>query len=116
MILGNLASIGIMLAIALTHTTDVGWLAVLFFLLGFMCTSQIISYTVVNEVNLRENASTAMSLVSILIYGIAAIGNPLFGEIVRMSSVNHAILILPLAFGLSLISSFFIKEPDAKQR
>ncbi len=108
MLLGSLASIFIMLAIVLIHTTHVVGLAALFFWLGFMCTSQIISYTVVNEVNSRENTSTAMSLVSILIYGIAAIANPLFGEVVKASSVDAAILILPIAFGLSLMSSLFI--------
>lgn len=101
MVLGSAASMAVMLAIAFTHTTTVIGLAALFFLLGFMCTSQIISYTVVNEVNLQENTSTAMSLVSILIYGIAAIGNPLFGEIVKHASEQTAILILPIAFVLS---------------
>ncbi len=108
MLLGCAASIAVMLAIVFIHTTSMPGLAALFFLLGFMCTSQIISYTVVNEVNSRESASTAMSLVSILIYGIAAIGNPLFGEIVKVSSVNMAILILPIAFGLSITCGLFV--------
>jgi MFS family permease len=107
MVLGSIASLAVIVLIVFSHSTHLPSLLVLFFLLGFLCTSQIISYTVVNEVNSRENASTAMSLVSILIYGIAAIGNPLFGEIVRIASVNTAIFILPIAFGLSVACGLF---------
>lgn len=114
MFFGSLASILTILMIMLFNHSNLWVLSALFFLLGFMCTSQIISYTVVNEINHTAQASTAMSWVSILIYLIAALGNPLFGAISTHFSINKAIFILPIAFIFSLLASLLIRETYAK--
>lgn len=119
MFIGGISASAIILVIALIPPVSLLGLIVMFFLLGFACTSQIVSYTVVNEINPLASASTAMSFVSILIYLIGGLGNPIFGGGASFF-LNHgykpvfaakmAMLFLPMAFVLAIISVFFIRE------
>ncbi len=109
MIVGALLSIAAVMLIAMTRHPHLLYLAILFFMLGFMCTAQIISYAVVNEVNPILQSSTAMSLVSMIIYAIGGLANPIFGGVESLFSAHTAFLLLPLAFTFSLIVSFFSK-------
>ena len=104
MMIGAALSIIAALVIVLTSHHSVTFLALLFFILGFMCTSQIISYTVVNEVNPIMQSSTAMGVVSMIIYAIGGLANPLFGAL----SIHAAFLLLPAAFILSLLAGALI--------
>ena len=101
--------------ILVTNGHSIFTFGLLFFLLGFVCTSQIISYTVVNEANPTANVSTAMSLVSVVVYGLGGIGNPIFGGVVshflslhysNIFASNMGMAVLTLAFLLSLLAAF----------
>jgi MFS family permease len=81
-------------------------LSILFFMIGFACTTQILSFSVVTETSNARGVSMAMSFISIIFYLIGAIGNPVFGYLM---SLSHSSSLLPnLFFALSFILSFFI--------
>jgi MFS family permease len=119
MLLGTLGSLISIFVIILFHPSQILWLAVLFFLLGFFCTVQIVSYTIVNEINAPSKASTAMSFVSILIFVIGGLANLIFASIsaafmhagyAMTFATQMSMLFLPAAFFLALLSIFFLKE------
>lgn len=119
MSIGAIASILIVIIIVATNVNSIFVFGVLFFLMGFTCTSQIISYTVVNEINKPSNASTAMSLVSMVIYLFGGFGNPIFGGVVsyflsqhytNVFASNMGMLVLACGFLLSLLAGLMIRK------
>jgi len=103
----------------------------LFFLIGFVTSSQVLSYPTIAELNPLALTSTAVSIASIIIMVSGAIFQPLFGWLME-SSGNHqvldqipvysaadfqtAILILPVAFIIGIIIAFLIKETFCQSR
>lgn len=114
MILGALLSVLASIGLFYTHYHFVA-LIILFFILGFTCTSQILSYSVVTELNESTEASTSMSLVSIILYLIGGIANPLFGWLISLGEEQQtgfipAISLFVIAFIIALLSAVKIKE------
>ncbi|MDC0534517.1 MFS transporter [Francisellaceae bacterium] len=107
---------------------NTAWFSFLFFALGFTTSAQTIAYPVVGEINSMRVTSTATSVVSInsLLWG-GVIAEPLFGylmiigaDIFNVSIDNRlvyefAIWIVPIAFILSVVISFLIKETYCKR-
>ena len=100
-------------------------LLILFFIIGFCTSTQILSYPVVIEGNAKVLTGTAMGLVSTIIISGAAIAQIVFGKLLDLgweglatngqriysiNAYNQAMLIFPAAIGIGLLLSFFIRE------
>ena len=125
MIIGAVFSILSMIAIMFIPHLSLSLAMLLFFLMGFFTSAQVISYPVVTESNPMAMTSTATGLASLLIMAGPAIAQPLFGWLmdynwqgvmeqgIRVYS-NHdffvAMSILPISFIIGLLLSFFVKE------
>jgi hypothetical protein len=100
-----------------------------FFLLGLFSASQIITYPLIIESNPSHITASSESLSATLIMSCGAIFQPLFGYILQKDGGNiisngvavysdaayqHAMLILPIAFIVSIVIACFIKETYCK--
>lgn len=124
MIIGAIASIVVILAIMYLPNLNVVELLILFFLLGFVISAQVIGYPLVAESNPGSLTGTAEGLASVLIMG-GGFAIPLFPFILDLSwnhtmlndvplyspsSFEHAMMIMPIAFLIALICSLLVKE------
>ena len=134
MVVGGLFSLAIVMSIILIPTLSVTELIILFFLLGFVSSAQIISYPLVAESNPKILTATAVSTVSFTCIGGYALFQPLFGRIMdwhwslgaklmnngvpvyEACDYQFAVWILPSTFVLALIATFFLKETHCKTR
>lgn len=122
--LGAIISIILMLCIIYMPASLVIY-SVLFFLLGLISSTQIISYPLVAESNLKILTATSVSVVSFTTLSGGAIFPPLFGYIMdrvgdfkiinnihvySAADYHQAMWIMPLAMLVALIATFFIRE------
>lgn len=125
MIIGAVFSILSMMAIMFIPHLSLSLAMLLFFLMGFFTSAQVISYPVVTESNPMAMTSTATGLASLLIMAGPAIAQPLFGWLmdynwqgvmeqgIRVYSSHDffvAMSILPISCIIGLLLSFFVKE------
>jgi MFS family permease len=125
MIIGAMFSLLVLLAIMLTPLLHFYALLILFLLLGFFTSTQIISYPLIAESNPRHLTGTSTSLASILIMGGGAVFQPLFGWLIDLhwdqtfiqgvpyysaSNYRYGMAIMPIAFMLSLIAACCLRE------
>ncbi|WP_338516071.1 MFS transporter [Candidatus Legionella polyplacis] len=100
-------------------------LFILFFLIGFFASSQVISCPLISESNSNLNTGAATSIASVIIMGGGAIGQVLFGYLVQIHSncyikccLNYdfiyAMRIFPISLIIALFVVFFIKETYCK--
>lgn len=85
----------------------------MFFMIGFLGTTQILSFSVITKRHKLFRASTALSLVSVIMYLCGAVSNPVFGSLVKKqiaSTSMHVPLFFSLCFLVAFIISLFIKE------
>ncbi len=130
MIAGSILSL--ILILIVINSTHLTWqtLVILFFLLGIFSSTQIISYTSVAETNPKKLSGTVISIVSVLLNCLTAIIQPFFGWLISINnstllkttssiysphSYRIALIIMPIAYALSLAISLIIKEPYASQ-
>ncbi len=96
-----------------------------FFLMGLFSGSQVITYALVIESNPKNTTALSEAIASMIIMSAGAIFQPLFGYLLEKNwdgktihgaalySANNfhdALWLLPLAFGVSVLLSLFIKE------
>src|SRR3990167_3819767 len=125
MLVGAVASMITILSILYVPNLSAVGLSILFFLLGFFTSTQIISYPVASENNPRMVTASAVSIVSMLNLFAGAFFQPIFGWVmdvnwhntmlhgVRVYSAtayHNALLILPLVFVVSIVCALLIKE------
>ncbi len=131
MIIGAVLSIivvGILMYVpGLSMWTIIG----LFFLIGFVTSSQVLTYPLIAELNPIYLTSTAVSIdsVCIMISGFAI--PPFFGWLMEQASIhemvngtvvytakdfNLAMLIIPTAFIIGLIITFFMRETNCRSQ
>jgi MFS family permease len=117
MISGSISALGLILIIMYIPTLSFFSAIILFFLLGFVSSAQVISYTIIVKSNLPSLASTATSTIALWVNVVTALLQPLFGWLVMINfshgnaiSYHLAMLILPIAFIVSLLAAFFIVE------
>jgi MFS family permease len=125
MIIGALLSLIILIAIMFMPALDFYSLLILFLLLGFFTSTQIISYPLIAESNPRHLTGTSTSLASILIMGGGAVFQPLFGCLIDLhwnqtflqgipyysrSNFLYGMSIMPIAFIASLIAACCLRE------
>lgn len=118
---GAALSLAVMLAIMFTPSPGPVVLYILFLLLGIITAAQSIGYPVIAEANEERVLGTANGLAAILIMGMGAIGQPLFGQLVKMmggdtqASYSKAIWVMPIGFILALGCAVFLKETYCEQ-
>ncbi len=126
MIVGAILSLGVMLVLMYAPNLTLNELIALFFLIGFVTSSQVLSYPAIAELNPSSLTSTAVSIASISIMVSGAIFQPFFGWVMEShwdhsmtadgiplysaSDFMNAMMIMPVAFVLSLFIGWMIKE------
>lgn len=123
--MGAIASLIIILALIYTPHLSFLSLMILFFLLGFTSSSQVISYPLIIESNPLSLTGAAEGLASILIMGSGLL-QPVFGSLMQYHhSANtltqyhpadfyRAMSLLPIAFIIALFLCFALKESSGK--
>lgn len=121
-ILSLLVAVLLMTSQVLTNNA----LALLFFLLGFFTSAQVLGYPVITESNHPAVTSTSVALAAVLIMGGGALFQLLFCTVLESQWIplyiqnipqysaqdfNRALLILPIAFIVSFISALLLREP-----
>lgn len=130
MIIGAILSLGVMLVLMYMPNLSLTEIIGLFFLIGFVTSSQVLSYPAIAELNPPTLTSTAVSVDSISIMVSGAIFQPFFGWIMQLHwdhSVNaegvpmysshdfmNAMWIMPIAFLLSIVIAWLITESYCK--
>jgi MFS family permease len=129
MILFAVLSIGLLIAIMYLPNLSIKELMVLFFLLGFLTSSQVISYPAISESNKHELSGSALGWASVLIMGAPALFQPLFGWMLDLGwngkMINHvpqysltdfrtAFWVLPITGIVGLVMVLLAKETYAR--
>ena len=127
MIVGAIISLLIILIIIYAPNLSFDMLMVLFFLLGFITSTQSLSYPVVTALNPPEVTGSANSVVSMTLMASGFVFQPLFGwlmglhwdhrivnnvAIYSVQDFKLALLIMPALFIAAFIVTLFLKEPD----
>jgi MFS family permease len=131
MIVGAILSLGVIGVLMMAPNLSLMQLIGLFFLIGFTTSSQVLSYPIIAELNPIALTGSAISIDSVTIMVGGVVFQPLFGwfmerhwdhtvvdgiRIYAASDFSEAMLILPIAFIVSLLISFFIKETYCKSQ
>ncbi len=130
MIIGAIFSLIIAVILVYAQNLSFGALALLFFLIGFFTSTQVIAYPLISESNNRIISSTALAIASIIIMGGAAIGQNLFGIIMDHFStgaianglhvypnaaLEKAMLLFPITLFIALIVASFTRETHCRE-
>ncbi len=125
MIVGAMSSLLIVFVIIYVPNLSFVSLLVLFFVLGLVTSTQVLSYPAVAELNSPLVTGSAISVVSMLIMASGFIAQPLFGwlldlhwnnlivhhvAIYSLLDFREAMWIIPIGFIASFVIAFFIKE------
>lgn len=131
MIVGAVISLAVMLALMYLPGLSLGSVIFLFFLIGLVTSSQVLTYPLIAELNPIFLTSTAVSIDSLCIMASGFIVPPFFGWLMEKNSIhlaangvveytssdfNHAMLIMPISFILALLISFMMRETHCEQQ
>ena len=120
---GAVLSLAVMLAIMFPPSTGAGLFYVLFLLLGILTAAQSIGYPVIAESNDDKVLGTANGLSAVVLMGMGAIGQPLFGQLVTLfgggpgatpeqlqAAFQNAIWVMPIAFVGAILCALLLNE------
>lgn len=125
MIVGAILSLIVMGILMYVPNLSLGMLITLFFLIGFVTSSQVLTYPLIAELNPIYLTSTSISIDSLCIMASGFIIPPFFGWLMERSGTHevvngvavytasnfqYAMLLLPVAFIVALIITFFMRE------
>jgi sugar phosphate permease len=125
MLVSALASLLVVLALMFLPHLCLMSLLILFFLLGFFTSAQIISYPLIAESNPKPLTGTATGLASILIMGGGAVFQPLFGGLMDRhwertfdhgvalytpTDYLYGLAIMPMAFLIAFLAAYCLQE------
>ena len=125
MVIGAVLSLFVMFILMYVPDLSLGSIITLFFLIGLVTSSQVLTYPTVAELNPIYLTSTAVSIESICIMASGFIFQPLFGWLMQKNGAhemingapiyaagdfNRAMLIMPIAFVIGLMLTWFIRE------
>lgn len=131
MVLGAVLSFIAILLLMFIPNLSLSAVITLFFLIGFVTSSQVLSYPTIAELNPIFLTSTAVSIDSMCIMASGFIFQPFFGWVMEQSgnhqvvngvtaytaaNFNHAMWIMPIAFVLAFVVSLFIRETYCKSQ
>jgi len=129
MYIGGVLSLVVMLMI-MYLPLNVSGVYLLFFVLGFVTCSQVITYPVIAESNVPENIATGLSMGSTLILSGGTLLIPLFGVLLALHGAptmvsgvpvysigdyQFAAWMMPISFVIAMIAIFFGKETNCKR-
>lgn len=129
MAIGAILSIAIVSMIIYLPSLSLYQYIILFLLLGFTSSTQIISYPTVAESNPKILTATSISVVSFTTIAGYPISQQLFGYFLDMgkdaqiinnvhvysaADYSRALIILPVAFAIGLIMSLLVRETNCK--
>lgn len=129
MMVGAVISFIVVIALMYISGLSLHILILLFFLIGFFTSSQVLSYPTIAELNPIALTSTAVSVDSMTIMWSGVLCEPLFGWILEsrwdhtvingvsqysVHDFNRAMWIMPIAFIIALFISFLIRETYCK--
>lgn len=131
MLLGAVTSLIVVLLMMYLPHLSVVELLILSFLLGFLTSSQIISYPAIAELNPTELTASAASIISLVIMASGVVVQPLTGWLIGMhwdhqmlegkplylkSDFMSAMLIMPISFVISFFVALAIKETRCQSK
>ena len=131
MIIGAILSLIVMLILMYTPNLSLFSVIILFFLIGFVTSSQVLTYPTIAELNPIYLTSTAVSIDSVCIMVSGFVFPPLFGWLMQRGGAHeivngvitytaqdfqYAMWIMPIAFLLGLIIAFYIRETYCKSQ
>lgn len=129
MALGAIISFVVMIILMVTPNLSLSSIIVLFFLVGFVTSSQVLSYPTIAELNPTYLTSTSVSIASFSIMSSGFVFQPFFGWLMEQNGphevingvthytsqdFNYAMMIMPIAFIIALIITVFIRETYCK--
>lgn len=129
MIAGAILSLIVMAILMYVPGLSIWSLIFLFFLIGLVTSSQVLTYPLIAELNPIYLTSTAVSIDSLCIMASGFIIPPFFGWLMERSGAhemvngvsvytpadfNQAMLIMPAAFVVALVITFFMRETYCK--
>lgn len=129
MLLVAIIAVIIILSVMHLRNPSANLLLLLFLILGFVTSTQVISYPIVAESNSKLLTATSVSVVSLSVISGGAIFNPIFGGLIDFHAKNtshahmiyavadfqFAIWLLPIAFIGALIAAWFVHETYCHQ-
>jgi MFS family permease len=125
MIVGAILSLIVILFLMYAPHLTLASLMGLFFLVGFVTSSQVLTYPTIAELNPIALTSTAVSVASVTIMSSGMIFDPLFGWLLErhwdktiinhepvysIQNFNSALMIMPVAFLIGIVIASFIRE------
>ena len=130
MIVCGLISMVLILMIRYWNLPAFSTMLILFLLLGFFTSSQVISYPVITESNPLALTGSALGMASVIIMAGGAVFQPLMGYLLdwhwtglkvagiplySIHDYHFAFMIFPITFVISIIFSFIIRETNATE-
>jgi MFS family permease len=131
MIIGAIVSLAVMLVLMYVPNLSLASIIILFFLIGFVTSSQVLTYPAIAELNPIALTSTAISVDSISIMVSGMIFQPFFGWVMQLHwdgkmldgapvytahDFMNAMLIMPIAFVISIFIAWMITETYCKSQ
>lgn len=131
MVVGAILSLAVIAILMYVPNLSITSLIVLFFLIGFVTSSQVLTYPLIAELNPIYLTSTAVSIDSLCIMASGFIVPPFFGwlmeksgsnnlvngvEVYTAQDFNSAMLILPISFVVALLITYFMRETYCKSQ
>lgn len=125
MVVGAILSLIVMFMLMFIPNLSLPSLMFIFFLIGFVTSSQVLTYPAIAELNPIALTGTAVSIASVLIMFSGVIFQPLFGWILELNwdktmadgvpvysaqAFNYAMWIMPIAFIIGIFIALKIKE------
>lgn len=130
MIVGAIFSLIVILLIRYIPTPSFTMMMILFFVLGFVTSSQVISYPLITESNPLSLTGSALGMASVIIMAGGAIFQPVMGWLLDLhwdgtkvhgvpsysiADYHFAFMIFPITFVISFVFSFIVRETHATE-
>jgi MFS family permease len=131
MIVGALFSLVVVMTLLVVPQLSLSSLIILFFLMGFSTSSQVLTYPTIAELNPISLTSISVSIASMTIMSSGFIFQPLFGWMMELQwnhqivngvpvysahDFNNAMWIIPIGFVIGFMVSLFIKETHCRSQ
>ncbi|OAI47532.1 hypothetical protein AYO45_05740 [Gammaproteobacteria bacterium SCGC AG-212-F23] len=129
MMVGAVISVVVMVLLMYVADWSLSSLIILFFLVGLVTSSQVLTYPTVAELNPSSLTSTAVGVDSATVMFSGVICQPLFGwllerhwdhqvidgvSVYSTQNFNAALLMMPVSFVIALVIAFLIRETHCK--
>lgn len=126
MLVGALLSVVVFMSILLMPIGSMAIFMVLFFLLGFVTSSQVIGYPTITESNPQSMTGTSQGVAAVIIMGLAMVMQPVSGYLMDMgwsglvvdgnpiygyADFTRSFAIFPIGFTISFFLAYLIREP-----